>query len=390
MNVCMLMNRFYPIVSGAEQQAQRLSRSLRERGINAFVVTCRYRDLARHETIDTIPVHRIRTMYRGMEPRGRVASLHMAASLFHYLLRNREAIDIIHVHGAGTMAMTANTVKPLIKKPVVVKVATASTAGVSAGDLHGAETALFGNARLSLLKKCDTFVATTEQIKRELIDRSVPEERIVLIPNGVDTERFTPSTRDEKRILREKLGIRPGPACIFVGRLIRRKGVDVLLRAWKEVMRDIPNATLFIVGGGEEKETLQRLSESFRSGTGVSFLGHIGPAEVAEYYKISDLFVFPSRGEGMPNAILEAMSSGLPVIATAIGGIVDMITDGGNGRLVPPDDHGALAASIKEVLARGGEMLGMEGRNTVLRRFSLGTVTDLHVTLYERLIAASR
>ncbi len=389
MNVCMLMNRFYPIVSGAEKQAQRLSRSLRARGINAFVVTCRYRDLARHETIDTIPVHRIHTMYRDMKPRGMIASLHMAASLFHYLLRNREAIDIIHVHGAGNMAMTANIVKPLINKPVVVKVATASTAHISAGDLHGAETALLGNVRLSLLKKCDAFIATTEQIKRELIDCGVAEERIVLIPNGVDTERFTPSTRDDKRILREKLGIRAGPACLFVGRLIRRKGIDVLLRAWKEVMRDITDATLFIVGGGEEKETLQRLSESLRISTGVSFLGHIGPAEVVEYYKISDLFAFPSRGEGMPNAILEAMSSGLPVIATAIGGIVDMITDGGNGRLVPADDHGALAASIKEVLPRGGDILGREGRRTVLERFSLGTVTDLHAALYERLIAAS-
>jgi hypothetical protein len=115
MNVCMLLKRFYPIVSGVEQQAQRLSRSLRVGGINTFVVTCRYRDLARRETIDEVPVHRIHTIYRGTEPRGTIASLHMAASIFHYLLRNRKAIDIIHVHGAGTMAMTANIIRPLIK-----------------------------------------------------------------------------------------------------------------------------------------------------------------------------------------------------------------------------------------------------------------------------------
>lgn len=270
-----------------------------------------------------------------------------------------------------------------------MKVATASAAGISAGDLYGAETALLGNVRLSLLTRCDAFIATTEQIKRELIDRRVPEKRITLIPNGVDTERFTPSTRDEKRILREKLGIRTGAACLFVGRLIRRKGIDVLLRAWKEVIRDIQDATLIIAGGCEEKETLNRLAESLRISTGVSFLGYVGPAELVEYYKISDLFVFPSRGKGMPNAILEAMNSGLPVVATAIGGIVDTITNGENGFLVPPDDQEALAVSIKEVLTRGGEMLGIEGRRTVIERFSLGTVTDLYTGLYERLTAAS-
>lgn len=388
MNVCMLLRRFYPIVSGAEQQAQRLSRSLRARGINAFVVTCGYRDLARHETIDGVPVHRIRTIYGGTEPRGRVASLHMAASLLHYLSQNRKAIDILHVHGAGTMAMTANIARAFMKKPVVVKVATASTE-ISAGDLHGAETALLGNVRLSLLKKCDAFVATTKQIKRELLDRGIEEKRITLIPNGVDTERFTPSTRDEKRVLREKLGVREGSACLFVGRLIRRKGVDVLLRAWKEVIRDIPDATLIVAGGGEEIESLKGLAESLGISTGVSFLGHVEPAELVEYYKTADLFVFPSRGEGMPNVILEAMSSGLPVVATAIGGIVDVITNGENGFLVPPDDHEALAVSITEALTRDIEMLGMAGRRTALRSFSLGAVTDLHAVLYERLIAAS-
>jgi len=384
----MLSSRFYPIIGGAEQQAQRLARHLRDRNVNAFVVTCRYPGLPPDESIDGIPVHRIKTVYRRMEPKGKIASLHMMTGLFRYLVRNRRRIDIIHVHGAGKMTMTANVAKLFIDKPVVVKVATASTAGTGEGDLHGAETALLGNARISLLRMSDTFIATTEQIRRELIARGVPEERITLIPNGVDTARFTPTTPEERKILREKLGITGGTAALFVGRLIRRKGVDILLRAWKEVTRDFPRAMLLVVGSGEEEGNLRQLAQTLRLGPNVSFSGAVDPTEIENIYRVADLFILPSHGEGMPNVLLEAMSHGIPAVASAIGGVVDLITDGDNGLLVPPGGYEALAAAIKRLLGGGGRKLGEAGRKTVVERFSLDAVTDRYIELYGALTAA--
>lgn len=387
MNVCMLSSRFYPIIGGAEQQAQRLSRRMRERGINVFIVTCRYRGLSPDESIDGIPVHRIGTIYNRMEPRGKIPSLHMMAGLFCHLVQNRKRIDIIHVHGAAKMAMTANAAKRFIKKPVVVKVATASTAGTGEGDLYSAETASLGNARLSLLRMSDACIATTEQIQRELIARGVPAARIALIPNGVDTRRLMPPAPDEKRMLKEKLNITSKTVSLFVGRLIRRKGVDTLLRAWQEVILEFPDAILLVAGAGEEEENLKGTARSLRLGASVVFVGAVDPTEIDNYFKVADLCIFPSLSEGMPNVLLEAMSCGIPVVASAIGGIVDVITSGENGLLVPPDDHGALAASVKRLLAGGGAAFGAMGRKSVIERFSLDTVTDRYIELYKILIS---
>jgi glycosyltransferase involved in cell wall biosynthesis len=385
MNVCMLSSRFYPIIGGAEQQAQRLSRRMRERGINAFVVTCRYRGLSPDESIDGIPVHRIRTIYRGMEPREKIPSLHMMAGLLGYLIRNARRIDIIHVHGAGKMAMIANAAKRLIGRPVVVKIATASTAGTGEGDLYSAETAPLGSARLFLLKASDALIATTEQIRQELLDRGAPTHRIALIPNGVDTGRLTPPTPEEKRILREKLNITGETVSLFVGRLIKRKGVDTLLRAWGDVVVEFPDAVLLVAGAGEEEETLKGAARSLGLGANVVFVGAVDPAKIGSYFKAADICIFPSRSEGMPNVLLEAMSCGVPVVASAIGGVVDVITSGENGLLVQPDDHGALAAAVKRVLAGAGTVFGEKGRKTVIEGYSLDTVTDRYIELYEAL-----
>jgi glycosyltransferase involved in cell wall biosynthesis len=104
------------------------------------------------------------------------------------------------------------------------------------------------------------------------------------------------------------------------------------------------------------------------------------------YYRSADLFVLPSRGEGMPNTLLEAMSCGVPVVASAIGGVVDVITNEETGFLVPPGDHVALARSIVKALSGDGAALGARGRKTVTDRFSLDAVTEGYTDLYGSLL----
>ena len=166
----------------------------------------------------------------------------------------------------------------------------------------------------------------------------VPARKISVIPNGLDLAGYTPRS--------------PRPAArriVTVANLRREKGHDVLLDAAASVLRRFPDAHFDIIGAGPERAALEARAAALAIAGGVSFLGHCEdiPARLAA----ADLFVLPSRSEAFPNAVLEAMAMGVPAIASAIGGLLEVIEDQRNGLLVPPGDAAALAAAIGALLA---------------------------------------
>lgn len=177
---------------------------------------------------------------------------------------------------------------------------------------------------------------------RALALRFAPDVPVGLIPNGVDLERFSPRPPAP----------RPGPVeLLFVGRLVRQKGVDVLL----EALALLPAGAEFrltLVGDGDARPALEAQAQRLGLRERVEFAGWRDRAALPETYRAADVFVFASRDEGMPNVLLEAMASGLPAVATRIAGNEELVEDGASGRLVPADDPGALARALAPLLAQ--------------------------------------
>jgi glycosyltransferase involved in cell wall biosynthesis len=238
--------------------------------------------------------------------------------------------------------------------------------------------------RFTYRRWVDHIVSPSESIARKL--RGLPwldGVGITVVPNGVPLS--TAQGTRSGRSLRTEYGIAPGvPLVGFVGDLCPQKGLDTLLRAFQAVK---DKCHLLVIGDGGERARLEQLAGRLSLGGRVTFAGHRNDA-VALYDQF-DVFVCPSRFEGMPNVVLEAMGAGRPVVASAVDGVLEIIKNDRVGMLVPPDEEKALAAALSELVGdkehRDG--MGRAAREWVLENFPLEkTVTGVE-DLFQRLIS---
>lgn len=218
-----------------------------------------------------------------------------------------------------------------------------------------------------------------------------PVKRIDVVRNGVDTRRF--SFRPELRsTMRERMGVSPDEFCIgAVGRLEAVKGLDTLLHSVASAGASNANWRVLLIGDGAERSRLEHfVRESPYLAARIRFLGDVG--NVAELLAALDVYVLPSISEGISNSLLEAMATGLPVIASSVGGNVEVVCDGESGLLFPTRDSQALAQSLERI-HRNPEFAKQLGRNAVDRvkkEFSLDTMVSNYERMYARLVEAKR
>lgn len=234
----------------------------------------------------------------------------------------------------------------------------------------------------------DRIVANSERVARFTVEREgAPPDKVLTIPNGVDRSRFAAVVAGR---FRRQLGL-PEDALLAValGSVKPVKGQDVLLEAALEWMPRHPDAHLVLAGacqGDFAADLLRRAGEA-----GLSERIHApGPvAAVEELLADADVFVLPSRSEGMSNALLEAMASGLPAVATDVGGNRECLADGECGILVPPEDPGALAAALESLTANPQDrrQLGERARARVDQRYDLERILERTEILYRELLA---
>jgi glycosyltransferase involved in cell wall biosynthesis len=371
----MVIQRYLPHVGGAERQIQNLAPLLRSRGIEVLVLTRREKALPAYEIIDGTPVFRLPAPGPKL-----VAAICFTISAVR-LLRQLD-VDLIHAHELLSPTSVAALGKLLYGPPIVAKV----LRGGKFGDVHKIKRRSFGGLRIRLLRRMvDVFIAISSEIQRELTDLGIPAERCVFIPNGVDVLRFRPALLEEKRRLRQIHQLPPeAPIAIYVGRLVREKRVEHLISAWRTVRAAVPDALLLIVGSGSEESTLMNMA-----GPGVRLIGEV--SDVAPYFQCSDLFVLPSSSEGLSGALLEALASGLPVVATSVGGATDVIQHLENGYLIPPDDIAALEFALRTLLCDSAlrARLGSSGRHRSASAFSFDLVADRLVDTYRGMLASS-
>jgi glycosyltransferase involved in cell wall biosynthesis len=216
-----------------------------------------------------------------------------------------------------------------------------------------------------------TVVANSNAAARQLAHEGVPAERIAVIPNGVDVDRFPART-----------SVRPISTIVTVANLRREKAHEVLLTAAARLLARHPHLRFVIAGAGPRLDELRGLAASLRIADHVTFLGHC--EDVPALLAGADAFVLPSRSEAFPNGAIEAMAAGLPVVASAVGGLLDLIDEGETGVLVRPDDSVALAGALAAlILARArAAAIGAQARDHVTRRYSFDRMVRAFEDLY--------
>jgi glycosyltransferase involved in cell wall biosynthesis len=238
-------------------------------------------------------------------------------------------------------------------------------------------------------QRVDRIIAVSEGIRKHLVSSGIPQERTAVIHSAIDLDRFrkVPDRQD----IRRRMGYDPGEFVVgTIGHLAEHKGHGVLVEAAAQLSAGHNSLRYLIVGTGEREKALRRQIGAVNLEKVFRLLGF--SEEVADILPALDLFVFPSlSGEGSPAVVKEAMACGLPIVASSISGVVELIHDGLEGLLVPPGDARALSAAIlrfasDQSLRIQCGRLGQEG----VRRFGVDRMLDQTEALYGELLEDSR
>ena len=353
---------------GAETQLTQLALRLKARGWAVKVVSIMPpRAYADRLQAAGIPVVTLGVQSKTPDPR----------PIFHLIREIRQW----HPHLVHSFMVHANLlarlIRPLVEMPVLV---------CSARNVHEG-----GALREWLYRMTDPLCTFTTQVSREgreryIRIRATPAHKIEFIPNGVDTHRFFPNIEIYER-QRAQLELQGTFLWLAVGRLVPQKDFHTLLHAFAEASARFPDTQLWIAGDGPERSELERLAQRLNLQSRVRFLGL--RKDIPDLMRIVDAFVLSSAWEGMPNVVLEAAASGLPVVSTQVSGVGDIVLAEKTGYLVPPGDPNALADAMLRLMHLPEPLrrqMGQRARKHVKEHFDLERIVDRWEDLYQRLL----
>ncbi|MEY2449795.1 MAG: hypothetical protein QOH79_3271 [Acidimicrobiaceae bacterium] len=368
----MVSHGYYPRIGGIERQRAAVTARLRERHFEPSVVCRRDPGTLPFELIRGIPVHRIRV--RGPKV---LASVVFTVAATIRVLRLRP--DVVQVHQFLSTARVGLLATRLRRVPLV---AVAHRSG-PIGDVQRYGSRRTGRRRVAALsRRAAMLVGVSEEICEEIQGLGVPSDRVRLVRNGIDSDRFRQRTLTERLALRNRLMLDADAVIVLaVGRLAPEKRVGDLVRACRRLPN--PNLVLLIAGDGSERAALEAQAAGDDR---IRFLGI--QDDVAPLYSAADIFVLCSEAEGLSNAALEACASGTAVVLTDVGAAADIVRPEVDGLLIRPGDVDGLAAAL-ELLARDPArraQLGQSARERVTAEFDIeGTVSQFE-KLYEELL----
>lgn len=238
-----------------------------------------------------------------------------------------------------------------------------------------------------LSKFTDHFIGVSQAVAEHIkAQQKIRDDRIKVIYNGVIPEEYELRPRDIS--LKSELGLTDNARLVgFLGRLSFEKGADILIRAAPAILRKQRTAHLVVVGDGPERADLERMAQELGIFKRVHFLGY--RQDIPEILSALDVVAVPSRQAGFELILAEAMASGVPVVASKVGPIPEVIADGETGLLVPPQDHEAFADAIIKLLGQPDrrKRMGEAGKKRVLEKFTVQKMVSQYEALYERLVA---
>lgn len=303
-------------------------------------------------------------------PRSTLAALRALLQLNRALARFRP--QIVNVHYVTCEAMYFLMLRPVYRYKLVLSV-------------HGSDVLrpTRWDERLlpRLLPRADAITAVSHPTAARI--RAFPgvdPARLSLIPNGVDFDFWSAPASPHVPLTQRPMTV------LAVGRLLPVKGHDVLLHAFARVRARVPAARLVIVGDGAARAELERLTETLELSAAVEFAGEMDAARVRARLGETRVFVLPSRSEGLPLALLEAMAAGVPTVATRVGGVPDVLLPG-TGVIVPPEDPPALADAVSDLLLDPPRATELSRRGAErAKAFSAAAAYAAYEELFDRLL----
>ena len=373
----LICQSYPPVLGGTEVEAQRVSEELQKRGHRPRIV-CGGGDPmpAVSEWVDPCGL-RVRIYGHSQSKRWRdiVYALGVAWTLF----RERNDYDVAYFLMSGLYLATGVPVARLLGKPIVMKFSGSSL-------VVRMKDTFLGRLELKFLRLwAKRILVLNPDMTKEALEVGLEPTMIRWMPNPVDTDYFQPSSPEGRARIREEFQVgRESPLAVFVGRLDTPKDLPCLIRSFVQVVSQIPDAMLVLVGEGPMRDELRQLVSSLGLDGNVIFTGRLNSEGVLKWLQAGDVFVLTSSLEGLPCSLLEAMSVGLPPLVSNISGNTQIVEAEVNGTVAELGNEASIASGLIRLLSdpEARRRMGAVSRRRILEQFSTSKVADCYESLF--------
>ena len=381
MQILMFNHEFPPIGGGSGWVSYFFGKHFAEAGHDVCLITSRFRNLPTDDVVEGIHVHRVPTLRSDKDVCGVHEMLTYAISSSLHGLRKKNLLkpDIVQIFSGIPAGGGGYLLRKIHGTPYVVF--------LSGRDVPSANPdppyyrwiyAALNPLIRGIWRNAGAVVACSDGL-RDLASRTAPELPFKVIPDGLDLERFSPVDR-KAQPTRVRI--------LTIGRLIPRKGFHLLIQALPQVIAEARvDFEIEIVGDGPHRDTLMAMAKDLKVNQIVRFSGSVSYSELPQKYREADVFVLCSLAEGMPLVVLEAMGTGLPIVASRVQGIEDLVRVGVNGALFPPNDVNGLAKSLAGFINDGAARIRM-GKSSIdlVQKYDWKNIANAYLAIYERIL----
>jgi len=376
MRILQLCSYFLPHKGGIESVVYNLSKEMVTLGHDVTVISSAIGSNIKEEFIEGIKIKRVNARTILKSP--------IAPGLIFALIKEKKP-DIIHLHHPHPFFLEAGILyAKLCGIPIILH-------------CHGAEITMKGFSNIFAQIYNNIFLRLNMLLADRIIVHSnilvnksrllqLFRDKLVILKLGVDTERYSGK---KKSNLRKELKIDKNNIILFVGALREYKRVDLLINAFNDFLKEIPNSKLLIVGSGEREAELEKLTEKLSLQDRVIFFGFVDDKKLKEFYSIADVFVLPSPNieEGFGLVALEAAAMGIPIIVTQGAGISEHLIEDGIGKIIEPYSADAIRSALLEVITNKKALVeSKKAKNIILKVYSWKELVKDYLNLYQELI----
>ncbi len=386
MRVCMLTWEFPPrVVGGIARHCEGLAKALVRDDHEVHVVTLDFPGSPGYEEMEGVKVYRTATEL------GHPNFLTWVL-LFNHFLEKRMAdlgpqveFDVLHVHDWLT-AFAGISFKHYLRKPMVLTIH--STEVGRAQGLHGPDSFSIDGIEWWTAYEANRVVVTSHSMKREICDHfHLPWDKVDVIPNAIDVTQYNPPV--DTGSVRARYGVGWGEKLVLcVGRLVPQKGIEYFISAIPSIAQRYPEAKFVIVGEGWSRDYLEGIARSTGHTRRILFTGFISDSEVIALMASADVLVIPSIYEPFGIVALEGMATGVPVVASRVGGLAEVIEHDRTGIFVYPRNPGSIAWGVDQILSNPShaEWLTQNARERLHKTYSWEAVAMKTVEVYEKVV----
>jgi glycosyltransferase involved in cell wall biosynthesis len=375
MNIGMIISTPFPPEEGIGNYIYGLSTKFIKKGHKVTIITRGSIAKTKKENIEGINI--IKAPFIPIYP----FYIHLHGVFVNKIIKSMESkFDILHIHSPLTpIIKTSIPIIATIHTPMLTDTRTRFN---EARDIHSRIEKFMGRyvsyyIEKALIERAEIITTVANSVVNELREYGINTNNIKVLGNGVDEKLFSPSKKKNK-----------DKYILYTGRLDYRKGLFDLIESSKYILKTNKDISFVIIGKGALKNKLQKKVEKIGIQKNFKFLGFVNQEKLIELYQNATLYVLPSHYEGLPTVLLEAMSCGLPVVATSVSGNLDVIKSGKNGILVPPKSPLKLANAVLKLLDDEETKinLGKNARRTIEDNYTWNIITDNYLKYYKIII----